>query len=151
INNDDSSTIYIGDSTVTEGQTLAFVVSLTTTSASNVTFQWRTWDGTATTAGSDYTGVGLTNATIAAGQLNITLSVVTTQDANVEMNETLTVSLSSVVNASVGDDIGLGTINNDDQPGLYVADSTVTEGGTLAFVVSITAATPSNVTFQWRT
>ena len=51
-----------------------------------------------------------------------------------ELNETVDMTLSNAVNASILDGSGLGTITNDDAaptpPSVSIADATVTEGNT---------------------
>lgn len=98
-----------GDSGTTE---FLFTVSLSAASASAVTVDYATADGTAT-AGSDYVAESGT-VTIPAGSTSVTFGVVVNGDTTVEPNETFAVNLSNAVNANLGDAQGIGTIANDD-------------------------------------
>ncbi|MGE0762764.1 MAG: Calx-beta domain-containing protein [Bdellovibrionales bacterium] len=152
INDNDTSTLYIGDASVTEGGTLIFAVTLSLATGVDVTFNFQTVDGTATTADSDYTSIALTAMTIPAGSLTSFLAVVTAADTKYENNETLNVTLTSAVNAGAGDMNGVGTINNDDSvPGVYINDVTVIEGGTANFSISLSAVSGVDVTVNWAT
>src|SRR5690606_38655557 len=65
--------------------------------------------------------------------------------------ENYTVTLSGISNASIGDDVGLGTINDNDTTALFIADHAVNEGGTLVFALSLSAAAAFDVTFDYQT
>jgi CSLREA domain-containing protein len=116
ITDDDSSTISIADDTVTEGNAgttpATFTVSLSTPSASQVTVDWATADGTAT-APSDYVAGGDT-VTFAPGDVEETVVVQVNGDTTVETDESFFVDLSDPTEATLGDDQGQGTILNDD-------------------------------------
>ena len=154
INNmDNEPDIFVSDVTGSEGDTLGFVVSLAVVSGLDVTFNYQSYDGTATTGDSDYGAIS-GPMTIPALQGQVTLNLVTTEDTTNEPNETMTLSLSSVVGANVSvpgtDDIGTGTINNDDgEPQLYISSPTVSEGDTLIFVVSIAQVSAIDVSFDY--
>src|SRR6185369_12907579 len=109
--------LSIGDVSISEGNSgtklATFTVSLSTVSASPVTYNIATANGTAT-AGSDYVGKGLTGETIAAGLTTKTFTVTLNGDATVEANETFTVNVSGAVGASIFDKQAVGTITNDD-------------------------------------
>ncbi len=108
--------LSISDATVTEGDdgdtTLTFTVMLSGASAQTVTVDYSTADGTAT-AGSDYVAASGT-LTFAPGDLMQTISVPVSGDDASEQDETLTVSLSNPVNASIDSGVATGTIENDD-------------------------------------
>jgi predicted extracellular nuclease len=160
--NDDAitpPTLTINDVSVSEGNsgttTATFTVSLSPASANTVGFDIATADGTAL-AGSDYVANALAGQTIAAGQTSKTFSVNVLGDVAVEPNETFVANLSNPTGGAViGDAQGIGTINNDDAaivPGLSVADVSITEGNsgtsTMNFVVNLSQATTTNVTFD---
>ena len=110
ITDDDAApTLSIDDVTVAEGDAAQFTVSLDAVSGRDVTVAWATADGTAT-AGSDYAGQTSQSLTIAAGDQSGTVSVQTTTDGDDESDETFTVTLSSPVNATLGDATGEATI-----------------------------------------
>jgi serine protease len=109
--------LSIADASITEGnsgtKTLTFLISLSAASASNVTFNIATADGTAT-AGSDYVASSLTNQTIAAGSLSKNFAVTINGDTVVEPDETFFVNISNVSGALVARGQAVGTIQNDD-------------------------------------
>lgn len=146
--------VYIFDTAAAENAPLNFVVSLSVISGQTATFSYQSYDGSASIADGDYgsfSGV----ATIPAFQGEVTLSLNPTDDSRYEPNETLLVSLSSVSNLNVVtagvDDVATGTINNDDvAPLLLVSDSSVNEGDTLEFVVSLVSTSGVAVSFNYQ-
>ena len=120
ITNDDvpaTPTLSLDDVTVAEGNTgtttASFTVSLSPASASDVTFDIATADGTAT-AGSDYVTNSVNGATILAGNTTYTFDVTVNGDWNNEADETFSVNVTNVTGATVGDGAGVGTTTNDD-------------------------------------
>jgi Calx-beta domain len=119
ITNDDNigPKLIVADANVLEGNSgttpLTFTVSMVPASASNVTVDYTTSDGTAT-AGSDYTGASGT-LTIAAGQTSGTIAASVIGDKTYEPNETLTLTLSNPVGATIVTGTAVGTILNDDK------------------------------------
>lgn len=111
-------TLTVNDVSQAEGnagtKTFTFTVSLSVPSASDVTFNIATNDGTATTADNDYVAKNLTSQTITAGNTSYNFDVTVNGDTNSETDETFTVDISNVVGVNVGDAQGLGTITNDD-------------------------------------
>ncbi len=89
-----------------------FSVALSAASASTVTVNFATADGTAT-AGSDYVATSGT-LTFNPGVLIQTLTVNVNGDTTVEPNETFFVNLSAPTNATIASSQGTGTIVNDD-------------------------------------
>jgi M6 family metalloprotease-like protein len=114
-----SPSLSINDVTVTEGNSgttvATFAVTLSAPSASTVTVNYATANGTAT-AGSDYLAASGT-LTFNAGQTSRTVVVTVNGDVVVEPNETFYVNLSSASGATIADAQGLGTITNDDVAG----------------------------------
>ena len=106
--------ISVADATVTEaaGAVLAFTVSLSRGSGSNVTVDYATSDGTAT-AGADYTATSGT-LTISAGGTSATVDVTVLDDSHDDGGETLTLTLSNASNGTLGDSTATGTIENSD-------------------------------------
>ena len=110
--------LSINDVTLNEGNsgttTFTFTVSLSAPApAGGVTFDIATADNTAT-AGSDYDAKSLSNQTIAAGFKSYTFDVSVNGDTSIEANEIFDVKISNVVNASLTDGLGQGTLTNDD-------------------------------------
>jgi hypothetical protein len=114
--NDDGPTLRINDVSRAEfnsGATaFTFIVTLSSASASTVTVNYATANGSAL-AGSDYTATSGT-LTFAAGQTSKTITVLVTGDTVVEPNEAFVVNLSGAIGATIFDGQGVGTILNDD-------------------------------------
>ncbi|MBX3400635.1 MAG: VCBS repeat-containing protein [Gemmataceae bacterium] len=163
ITNDDTATVsIIGPTFVTEGGSLAFVVSIDNPVDAAVTAKRKTADGTATTANSDYTALADTALTLFAANSTAskTINVATTGDAIVEANETISLIL-SLLDASgrtvqfVGGGATLtatGTINNDDKTTLTIANKTVAEAtGTVTFTVVSSNAVQGSFMIDYQT
>ena len=131
-----------------------FTVSLSNPSASAVTVQYQTADGTAT-AGSDYTALPLTTLTFNPGEQSKTITVSIKGDTTVEAIENFFVNLSNASGATLAKSQGVGTIMNDDTTALSINDVSVTEGnaGTVNanFTVSLSNPSASTVTVQYQT
>src|SRR5207247_1462531 len=119
INNDEdpkSAANAINDQAVTEGNsgtTIAdLTVNLTPASPNTVTVDFTTADGTATTTNGDYAAQNGT-ITFDPGQTTQTITIVINGDTAIEPNETLFVNLTNAINATIADDQGVITINND--------------------------------------
>ncbi len=104
--------VSVSDASAAEGDAVAFTVSLSAASSQQVTVEYATSDGTAT-GGTDFTAQSGT-LTFTAGETTKTVSVATTDDSADEDDETLTLTLSSPVNATLGDATATGTINDND-------------------------------------
>ena len=89
---------------------LSFHVVLSKTSASAVTVDYTTRDGTAT-AGADYVAASGT-LTFAPGETVKTVEVRVLPDSHDEGSETLSLVLSNASGAAIGDAEGIGTISN---------------------------------------
>ena len=105
-------TLSIDDVSATEGDPLTFTVTLSAASDETVTVVYATADDTGISP-SDYTDASDT-LTFAAGVTTQTITVATTEDTTVESSETITVLLSNATNATISDDTGTGTIEDDD-------------------------------------
>ncbi len=110
--------LSIGNVVVTEGnsgkKTAAFEVTLSPASASDVTVQYKTADGTAQANNNDYVPSGVKTLTIPAGATSATINVDVKGDTAVEGNETFFVNLSNPTNATIVDGQGQCTIENND-------------------------------------
>jgi CSLREA domain-containing protein len=153
ITNDEGlPTILISDVSQSENSgTFAFNVTLSGPSASTVTVDYATADGTAT-AGSDYAATSGT-LTFTPGVTSGTINVTVTNDALNEPGETFTVNLSNPANAAIGDTQAIGTIANDDAPPtILISDVTQPEdAGVFAFTVTLSAASAQPVTVDYAT
>jgi hypothetical protein len=157
---DDDATAYLGvnDATLVEGNTgsgpATFTITRSGSTAVSSSVTYATANGSAT-AGSDYTAVGPTTVTFAAGETSKSVTVTVTGDNVDEPNETFLLKLSSPVGATLSDDTGTGTIVDDDAPTyLSVNDVTVSEGAggttaTAGFAITRSGNTagPSSVTY----
>ncbi len=155
----DTPTLSVSDTSVTEGGELVYTVTLSRASATPVTVSYATANGTAQTA--DYAAQTGT-LTYAAGQTSQTVAVPTTGDTTDESNETVLLNLSNPSGATVADSQGVGTItDNDDavvtppptgtQPTITILDSSVQEGGNLNFRVYLDKPATSPITFNYAT
>jgi hypothetical protein len=161
ITDDDAApTLAINDVTVNEAAgTATFTVTLTSASSLPVTVGYNTSNSTAT-AGSDYTAATGT-LTFAPGVTTQTVTVAITNDAVYEGAETFNVNLTTSTNATISDNLGVGTIRDDgtgtggtdnDTPSLSVSSPTVAEGGGFAvFTVSLSNAATAATTVSLAT
>ncbi len=131
----------INDPTIAEGDTgtsnLSFTVSLDSPApAGGVTVDYTTSNGTAT-AGIDYTAASGT-VSFAAGETSKTIDVTVNSDAIVELDETLTVTLSNPTgtNVVIADNSGTGTITNDDAAMVTIANVAVNENAGTATITA---------------
>jgi serine protease len=151
-------TMSIADVVMSEGNSgtslMTFTVSLSGPSASPITFDIATSNGTAV-AGSDYVAKSLVGETIAAGVTSKTFQVVINGDTTDEVDEKLAVNLSNASGATISDNRAVGTITNDDFPKLSINDVTISEGtgGTkvATFTVSLSRASASAVSYNIAT
>ncbi len=141
--NDDDISISVNDPSVTEGDagttTLQFTVSLDAPApAGGATIDYATSDGSAT-AGSDYTGIVTSTLSFLAGESSKTVDVTVAGDETVEVDETLTLTLSNPTGTDVviSDATGTGTITNDDQATVTIADVSVNENNGTATITVI--------------
>lgn len=147
------STFSIADASVTEGENLSFIVTRSGPGTGSITVNFATSDGTAT-SGSDY-GAASGTLTFAPNETSKTVTISTVDDAAVEGNENLTVTLANPsAGAVLGRAIATGTIvDNDSYPlTLAISDApTVAEGGTLVYTVIKTGATSATVSVNYNT
>jgi chitinase len=142
-------TITILDSSVQEGGNLNFRVYLDKPATERVSFNYATSPDTAASS-TDYSAQS-GGMFIPVGQQHATISVPTRVDTLDEVDETMFMTLSNVVGATINDGVATGTIRDDDpaspppappsgQPSIFVRDASVTEGGQLVFTVSTNGA-----------
>lgn len=126
-----------------------FTITSSQISASNITVDYATSNGTAT-AGSDYTSTSGT-ATITAGQTTTTFNVPVLADSTDENNETATITLSNPTLATITDATGILTITDDDSaPSLSIGDVAVSESaGTATMTVTVSAASGKDITVEY--
>lgn len=155
----DELAVSIGDVTVVEGNSgtvnAVFTVTLSEISAQTVTVTYATADGSATTAGNDYTAAS-GSVIFTPGQLTKTVIVQVKGDTGHEDPETFFVNLTGVTNAQIIDGQGEGSISNDDAiPLVKVNSVSVTEGNSgskvVNFQVTLSAPSGRTVTVQYAT
>ena len=146
----------VAEGTGATGGTLRFTVSLSAASGRPVRVAYARTGGTATAGaagapGTDYTALTAGTLTFAAGTTTRTIDVSVTGDAADEPDETVVVTLSAPVNATLATGAGTGTITDDDAaPTVSINSPSVTEGApgtaaTLRFTVSLSAASGRQV------
>jgi len=155
-------TVSIGDLSQAEGNTgttaFDFPVTLSKTSASDVTVKYSTTGGTAT-SGTDFTAVSNGTVTITAGNTTGTATVQVTGETGPEPNESFTVTLSNPTGATINDGSATGTIQNDDgsppTPSMSIGDLTAAEGNSkttpFAFTITLSSAAVGTVTAHYET
>jgi hypothetical protein len=108
--------VSVGDASVTEGNAgttpLSFPVTLSAASAQPVSVAYATADGTAS-APSDYAAANGT-LTFNPGETSKTISVSVAADLAIEQDETLSVTISGPVGATIATGTATGRITNDD-------------------------------------
>lgn len=134
--------------------TLDFTVMLSNPSPQPVTVYYTAWDGTAA-ANLDYVPQG-GMITINPGEVSAVISIVTIGDDLSEDNETVNVTLTAPVNATIGDAQGTGTImDNDPLPTITIDSVSAVEGntlgGTLVFTVRLDAISGRTITVDYTT
>ena len=162
INNDDSASLVIADTSVVEGNGAAVNASFTVTLSAAVQGGFNVGltneNGTAI-AGSDYTAIASATQLLFAGNAGETrtLDVGVLGDNVVEANETFAVTLATPSNALVtlADPQAIGTINNDDSASVAIGNHTAAEGDTgqtsFVFTVTLTGAVENGFTLPYQT
>jgi len=116
----------VANTSVTEGDTgstsAQFIVSVNKPSAGEITFNYRTVDGTATAPG-DYTAVSGGSGSIPIGAQQTTVTVAVAGDYWIEPNETFEIQVYNLSNADPLDTNGVCTIVNDDYPFVWTGAS----------------------------
>ena len=152
--------VTIADSSAAEGDALTFTVTLgynsdpqvpdgTSVVPGGLTVTPSFTDGTAT-KGTDYTEN--TAALSFAGTMGETktFTVATTEDADIEPDETFTIGLgvSGTLTNVKATDTATGTITNDDgaQSSVTIADASAAEGDSITFTVTLSNAVPGGLT-----
>ena len=114
---------------------LSFVVTLDAADSLATTVDYATTDASAT-AGSDYTGTS-GSLTFAAGDVTKTIAVPVLADMQPEDDETITLTLSNVVNGQFQDSEATGTIFDDDATLSVVGGAAPEAHGSVEFLVML--------------
>lgn len=153
--NDDAATLSINDVAQLEGDSgftnFAFTVTLDKAVDTGFTLTAATSNGTAS-SGHDYTATNVLLGFAGAAGETQTVLVPVHGDLIGELDETFNVTLSNLAssgrNVTLADAIGVGTIQNDDGPGVIVQPTTlaVSEPDTTAvFVLTLTSQPTADV------
>ena len=141
--------LSISNTTVGEGSTAEFVVTLNPTSSQTVTVDYMTVMGSANP--DDYSARSNT-LSFSPNANSRTIRVPTTDDDVFEESEKFTVKLSDPSGATLAGDVGIATItDNDPFPMLSIEDATAEEGGTASFEVTLRPASARTVTVAYQT
>ena len=152
------ATLSINDASVTEGNSgfvnMSFTVTKNAVTDRTVTVQYSTANGTATAPGDYTTATG--TLTFTPAETTKTITVMVNGDVLEEASETFFVNLSSAVNATLTDSVGVGTIINDDNaPGIAISNASLTEGNSgttfMTFTVSLNSTSTQVVTVDYNT
>jgi glucose/arabinose dehydrogenase len=149
-------TLSVNNATVGEvAANASFTVTLSQSSASTVTVNYATANGTAI-AGSDYSSVTTTQLQFPPGTVTRQVDVPILQDAFDEASETFFLRLSSPVGATLADAEGLGTITDDDPaPNVSVNDVVTVEGNSgntpAVFTLTLSAQSGQAVVVPYAT
>ena len=146
---DNPPALSIGDTTVEEGNSAQFTVTLSPASGKTVTVNYATADGSAQQP-ADYS-FRSGPLTFSPGDLRKTVSVPTIGDNIADDGETFTVNLSGASNATVQRNQGTATITDDDLPTLSIRDATVEEGNSAQFTVTLSMTSTQTVTVRYGT
>ena len=145
ITNDDTATVTIANASNTEGSSLSFTATLSTAVSGGFTVT-PTYTDVSTTSGTDYTATTTALAFSGTANESKSFTVSTTQDTEIEGDETFTVT-STLSKLGTGiDDVtavaGTGTVTDDDSSAitLSVNPSSVAESAS-GTSVTVTAAT----------
>jgi uncharacterized delta-60 repeat protein len=141
-------TVSVSGGTVAESANGSFTVSLSASFGQNVTVNFATSSGSAT-SDVDFTNTAGT-LTFLAGETQKTVIVPVINDARVESTESFTLTLSAPTNANLG--TAAATVNitdNDVLPVISLPDSVAAEAsGKLTLPFTLSAAYPDPVTFN---
>lgn len=152
--NDGPPTISISDNSTADesASNASLTVSLSAASERDISVSYVSSDGTATQS-SDYSAVSGT-LNFASGITVQTIQIPVLADSEDEANETVNITLSNPVNASLNDNMGVLTITDDDsQPTISIADVTTANEVAVSqnITLSLSAASGLPVTVDWAT
>ncbi|HUO08217.1 MAG TPA: choice-of-anchor R domain-containing protein [Phycisphaerae bacterium] len=152
-------TLGVSDASATNmdytNSTMTFTVTLSSAATSSVMVNYATADGTAV-AGTDYTAANGT-LTFAPGETSKTVDVTVLGSYAISLNKTLSLTLTSPTNATIAAATGVGTIVNNNLPGLSIGSATIAaidgypDAQTMSFPVTLSSAAPFPVTVDYAT
>ena len=137
--------------------TMTFPVSLSSPSAQPVSVGYAFGSGSpAATPGLDFTVSPQSGTlTFAAGEQHKELTVQVIGDTTDEVDEQVALTLANAVNGTIADGSGVGSIRDDDGPGIAISNVTKNEGwlanNLYSFTVWLSASSPQPVTVRYAT
>ena len=142
-------TISIADASANEGDAIAFTVSVNPTHTSDITVDYESIDGTAVSHAdvNDYAHQG-GSLTIPAGQSSATITVQTTEDTDIEIDDQFTVNLSNPSVGAIGDGTAIGTITNDDSGETGKQAWTTVDGKRLRYIPTLSRGDGKQIVSQ---
>ncbi|MBD2200773.1 MULTISPECIES: Calx-beta domain-containing protein [Calothrix] len=159
LDNDEPPVVTIQQKTITTTESgtakVTFTVSLSGTSAKEITVDYSTVNGTAT-AGKDYISTRGT-LTFAPGETTKTITIELQDDNIDEYDETFFLKLNNALHATIAEHaVGAVTIaDNDEPPALFIADKTITEGhdgiSYMNFTVSLNVMSEKTISVKYAT
>ncbi len=147
--------ISINNVSVNEGNSgtrnAIFTVGLSAPSGKPITVTYATEDGSAT-GGTDYTAKSGT-LMFPEGSTSLSVSVIVNGDSVGEADETFFVRLTNPLNATLGDDEGVGTIVNDESSVQFSSLNTAVgeNAGAAMIVVTLTGTSNFEITVNYAT
>ena len=156
ITNNDTADITIANASAAEGEGVEFTVRLSASVSQAVSLTWSTADDTAEAPG-DYTAAsaGMVRfATSSDPGATTTITVQTVDDDVVEPVESFRVTivgdnLLDGVTVDVNNDVGTGSITNNDMATITIADGSAAEGDGVEFEVTLSAPVSQDVRLTW--
>ena len=152
MDDDDTPAASVGDIMVDEaGQTASFEITFSGPSASTMTIDYATADGTAL-AGEDYSAASGT-ATLLSGETSATVDVSVADDGVDEPTQSFKFQLSNATNATIDDAEATASIQDDDGgPWVSVTSVKTSESsGTLLFTLTLDGASQQDVSVDYAT
>lgn len=146
IADDDFATLTIADVSGEEGQSLNFIISSDKIVQYPFDVDVNFFDGPLNSADAGDFNSNSQTITFASNSLGQNFNVQTTEDINVENDETFEVSLDADNTSVINTDTAIGTILNDDVGNITVEDVTETEGDKLRFRVVNNVEVPNAFT-----
>ena len=137
---------------------ITFDITLNAASTQSVTVNYQTLNGinNPATVGSDYVAKA-GKLTFAPGETLKRVTIKFIGDSTPEASETFFFDLKTPTNATIADNRGVGTINNDDGPSLSIENAAAVKEGNAGettpqtFVVRLSQPSTDTVTVSWTT
>ncbi len=152
----DAGIIIADASAVEEGEDVEFVVTLNATSSQVVSLTWTTADGTAASS-TDYVATTSGMVSFPANSVfgaTTTITVRTVDDEVVEPDESFSVTITGTslpTGITITDPRADGTITDDDEADISIADASAAEGEAVEFTVTLSKPVSQDVSLKLTT